>query len=353
MQGEQRQYGLDFSSAEAERFFLIEQALRKCQGADLRHVELCRWIAAATAGNGQPLRRRVCDLAQKLWCSEATARRVVRELARWGLLVVEETGGSGGQRENAYGLDWPAIRGRVTGGRPPLQPDSAPCQPASAPSQSDSALRKYPQGSAKAQQIPLAATSAVRSPAAGGGGGRGVCGTPAAIRRGLGAAGDRRGPVEQLAERLVGLGCWPDAARGVLEGAVAAGLDGPQFDAIVEAWRSRGLGPGGLIARLRRWRPGQAAAWGFCDSVGPDPLPVRLAAAATRQRFAAAAAAALDARRQAATAEAAALETRYGPQLDRLPAAELAELARDLPPLFGPAMRRQCLLERLAAGGEA
>lgn len=332
MQREQQQYGLDFSSAEAERFFLIEQALRRCPGADLRHVELCRWIAATTASNGQPLRRRVLDLARKLWCSEATARRVVRDLVRWGLLVVEETGGSGGQRENAYGLDWPAIKGRLTGqrcDRPPLQTDSAPSQRDSAPSQVARALRNYPQGSAKGQEfIPPDPLPEVVAPP---------------TRRG---AGDLVG---LLVERLVGLGCWPDAARGVLEPAAASGIDAAQLDDLVAAWRERGLGPGGLIARLRRWRPGQAASWGWPESAGgPDPLPMRLAAAAQREAASRRAAQALEAARQTAAAERAQLERDYGPRLDGLDAAARAELAAGLPAACGPQLLRLALLERLA-----
>jgi len=115
------QQQLDYAAVSGERKNDLIVCLRlHCPGADLWHWTLMHEIFKVAGG--VDFRRTFEEIAGLLWCSRQSARRVVRDLVRWGVLSVEEERYvSRGQRSNCYSIDWEGVRLRSNGPGPAVR----------------------------------------------------------------------------------------------------------------------------------------------------------------------------------------------------------------------------------------
>lgn len=121
-----RQSFLDFAAADAstaERRNLLGLCVARV-GGDLFLRELLLWVFNVTEGRGDEaaLVRSHRELAARPWglcCSDSKARATVTKARAAGVLTVEEARyTSGGQRANAYRIDWHGV-GRLLSPHPP------------------------------------------------------------------------------------------------------------------------------------------------------------------------------------------------------------------------------------------
>lgn len=80
------------------------------------HVRELLLYVMATDKDGRGVQYSYPELAERLCCTEATARKAVERASKdWGLLTVtEDRHARGGQTANRYSIDWAAVRRPVT-----------------------------------------------------------------------------------------------------------------------------------------------------------------------------------------------------------------------------------------------
>ena len=104
------QYVLDFSSRHSDACRQLKTALKRISGVDLKHWSFLMLIHNF-ADDRTGLVRDYDELADLLWCSRATAIRMVARLADVELVQVLQTfTADGDARKNEYSINWETVR---------------------------------------------------------------------------------------------------------------------------------------------------------------------------------------------------------------------------------------------------